>query len=65
MTVKIHVRKCVECGNEFAVSGAAAGRAKRCSKSCKDVAQARWSRAYQTETYNPWLWENTVLEWNE
>jgi hypothetical protein len=63
--LKVYTRKCVECKQDFTVSGHAAGRRKRCSKACQDKAQARWSNAYQTETYNPWKWENTILEWNE
>lgn len=64
-TTKVYVRTCVECGDEFVVSGQAAGRRKRCSKRCQDIAQTRWSTAYKTETYDPWLWENTILEWDE
>jgi hypothetical protein len=67
-TLKIHVRKCPECKDEFTVTGAAAGRKKHCSPQCKAIAQRGHEQRYQArkrEEYNPWLWENTILEWNE
>jgi hypothetical protein len=52
-----------------------------CSPACRGIAQDKAVKRYREgekyreaqrrawqkarETYNPWLWENTILEWNE
>jgi hypothetical protein len=67
-TLKVHTRKCIVCKAPFEVSGKAAGRAKTCSAKCRKARQyqhqSNW-RKRQAEFYDPWLWENTILDWNE
>lgn len=68
MTLTVHTRKCLVCGTKFEVSGKAAGRARMCSKDCQRKRQyehqANW-RKRKAEEFDPWLWENTILEWDE
>jgi hypothetical protein len=75
------VRTCKTCGNEFphAIKGSGrypdycpphAAERKRVStakyqKSEKGRAALRRAQAKRRERYNPWLWENTILEWDE
>lgn len=65
MALKIHVRKCAQCGDEFTVTGRAAGRAGICSPECKKLRQRQHERNHRESKYDPWKWENTILEWDE
>lgn len=65
MALKIHVRKCPECKDEFTVSGHAAGRKRHCSPECAALSQRAAERRYRENHFDPWQWENTILEWNE
>lgn len=75
------VRACKECGDEFphevktrgrhpdycskhreGGARAATARYRRTDKYRKSLAR---SQARKRETYDPWMWENTILEWNE
>lgn len=75
------VRTCKTCGAEFPHTIKGRGRfPDHCPPHSAEraaVATARYRetekyregarRAYEAklETYNPWLWENTILEWDE
>lgn len=64
-TLTVFIRKCPDCKREFKVSGRAAGRKRHCSPQCKTLAQRGHEQRYRERHFNPWKWENTILEWNE
>lgn len=74
-------RTCKTCGDEFphtvktrgrhpdycpphraGSNHGAVARYRKTEKYRKALARAQ---ARKVETYDPWLWENTILEWNE
>lgn len=75
------VRTCKTCGNEFPHTVKGSGRhpdycpPHAAERKAVSVAKYRQtenyrkslarSQARKRETYDPWLWENTILEWNE
>lgn len=65
MAVVVHHRKCAVCRKPFEVSGHAAGRKTACSDECKAKRQRQHERNYRESHFNPWRWENTILDWDE
>jgi hypothetical protein len=59
------VRTCLECGSEFPYTVKGPGRhPDYCPADAKErIKRKRAER--RREIYDPWLWENTILEWNE
>lgn len=74
-------RTCKTCGNEFPHKVKGQGRhpdycpRHAAERKAISTAKYRQSEKYRAsvrrsvqkrrETYDPWLWENTILEWNE
>lgn len=74
-------RTCKTCGDEFPFTVKGAGRRPdycpphAADRKAVSVAKYRQTDAYRAslkrtqekrrEIYDPWLWENTILEWDE
>lgn len=81
MSNLIRVSTCKICGDEFPQPRRQGRPNEFCSSACKarattaSIERYRKTQAYRDalkrgqerkrERYNPWLWENTILEWDE
>lgn len=77
----LRVSTCKVCGDEFAQKKRQGRPTEICSPACKEratnasIERYRKSQKYRDalkrgterkkERYNPWLWENTILDWDE
>lgn len=75
------VRTCKHCGDEFTYTVRGAGRYPDYCGADQDIRSAQatdryrqtdkyreaYRRNYQRrkEEYDPWMWENTIMDWNE
>jgi hypothetical protein len=78
---KVMTKPCAVCASEFSQRTRQGRPRDVCSAACAAQAKSRIMRRYRQtekyresvrrsavkkrEVYDPWLWENTILEWNE